>query len=352
MGLGAVLGWALASPVAFVTPPEIPPTSVELRWETVPSCPSRQRVREELGALLGPAAPAEARAHGTLRGREGAYALQLEIEVGERREQRQLEAADCTLLTRAGVLVIAVTVDALAVRATLEPPPVQAPKGLVRPTPTEPTTTDQAEVPAAFAAPPAEDSAPEPRSAAAAPLGPAPTNDAKPPTHGTLGASAGLAWGLNPALAAGVSGEFGLERGPLQLLVAGYHWFSRSTPQSAQTGVEAALSGGLLRGCFVWSRARFRFPLCGGIDLAAMHGGGVGTAVRRLDVVDLWAAVSAGAGLRVSVSPRFALMARVETSFALRRPAMALLDAETSTTTFRMPEVGVRLTTGPIFRLW
>ena len=351
MWLGTALGWALASPAGFATPPEIPPATVDLHWEAPESCPSAQRVNEELDALLGTNAAARARATGSVRGREGAYALQLEIEVADQREHRQLEAADCVLLSRAGVLVIAVTVDALAVRATLEPPPLQAPEGLVSSPPARGDAPRQRSEPTTIEAPPNDPpSARQPATSASTPV--LSTNEERPPTHGTLGASAGVAWGLNPAVAAGVGGEFGFERGPLQLVAAGYHWFSRSTPLQAETGVEAELSGGLLRACLAWSRARFRFPLCAGVDLAAMHGGGIGTAVRRRDVVDLWVAVSAGTGLRVTLTPRFALMARVETSFALRRPAMALIEAGTASTAFRMPSVGVRLTTGPIFRIW
>ena len=74
-------------------------------------------IGRELDALLGEdPRPAAIEVTGRLRADRGAdgYVLHLEVALAGQREARELRANDCTVLARAGVLVAAVTVDALA----------------------------------------------------------------------------------------------------------------------------------------------------------------------------------------------------------------------------------------------
>jgi hypothetical protein len=157
---------------------------------------------------------------------------------------------------------------------------------------------------------------------------------------------------MTPGIAGGLEGELAWRLGPVRLAAAGFHWFPRSTELQPQAGIQAALSGGSLRGCLAFARTRLEVPLCAGLDLAAMHGGGIGSSVQPRPVSALWVGLAAGAGVTVWVVERFALQARAEGVLGVWRPAMFLeVDGEPREV-FRMPPVGVRLLVGPLVRLW
>jgi hypothetical protein len=317
--------------------------AVELRWESVAGCPDAVAIGRDLDALLGegPRAPA-VEVTGRLLADRDAYVLHLEVALRGQREARELRANDCVVLARAGVLVVGVTVDALSTVAVTEElgadvparasavaePPVGARPGLVA----------ERRRPAA--------GPPSPRET------PATSAKTRPPQGLTLAASAGLSQGMTPGIAGGLEGQLGWRRGALRVLVGGFHWFSRSSELRPEIGIESALSGGSLRGCIAFERVRLEVPICAGVDLAAMHGGGVGAAVQRRDVRDWWVGVAAGAGLAFWPTRRFALQARAEGVIGARRPAMFLsIDGEAQEA-FRMPPVGVRFFVGPIVRVW
>lgn len=327
------------------------PGPVELRWETVAGCPDRAAIREVLDTMLiDDPSRVEAEVTGRLAMERGAYVLHLEVALAGQREVRELRANDCALLSRAGVLVVAVTLDALATVTAVDTRAVQA------------SADDAGLVPPPVPAPPDERSTGEPRpstrsrSTAASPVpasAPRPRQPSPSRAGGaTLAAGAGVSGGLTPAITGGLEGELGWRRGPLRLALAGFHWFSRSTALQPGVGIEAALSGGSLRGCAAFERGRLEVPLCAGLDLAAMHGGGSGSAVQRRDVLDLWVGVAAGAGIAFWPTRRLGLEARAEGVLGARRPAMFLVIDGQAREAFRMEPVAVRLLAGPIVRLW
>ncbi len=330
-GAVALLGWGLG--VLASTP-------VRWHWEPAEGCPDETTVVAHGQALLDPRATDEpVDAFGHITGGPGAYALDLRVEVGTRRERRRLQASDCELLTRAGVLVVAITVDALATANAVATADMPAPT-----------------LPSVEAPPPELPSAPP------QPVSPVPPTDAiarpqprsSPEARTTalrLGLGAGLGWGLAPSGTPGLEGIIGVELGRLRLEAAGYHWFAQPAPLSADTGTESAVSGGWLHGCIAWSWTAVGIPLCAGVDLAAMHGRGIGSRVQSQDVRDLWVAVSAGPGLELRLTRRFAVNARLEPFFAVRRPAMFLVVDGQPQETFRMPTFGLRVMVGPFFRL-
>lgn len=315
--------------------------AVELRWESAAGCPDAAVVGRDLDALLGER-PREdaAEVTGRLEADQSAYVLRLEVARAGRREARELRANDCAVLTRAGVLVVAVTVDALAATAAVDAGAGAAPEDAAGRVP-EPVVV-------APGPPPRSTTVAEPRPSAAA-------FDLRPRSRrgsATLAASAGIAQGMTPGVAGGIAGQLGWRRGGVQLEAAAFHWFSRSTALRPAVGIESALSGASLRGCVAFERARLEVPLCTGIDLAAMHGGGVGAAVQRRDALDLWVGVAAGAGLAFWPIRRLALRAQAEGVLGARRPAMYLVIEGEPQEVFRMPPVGVRLVVGPMIRLW
>ncbi|MCX4243544.1 hypothetical protein [Paraliomyxa miuraensis] len=343
MWLAAAILWGLGSPGE--------PPGVELQWETVPGCPEQVVVEQELLELLD-ASPSRdvVQVRGRLTGERGAHRLRLEVVVADRREARTLVAGDCMALSRAGVLVVAVTVDALTtawrVENAAEPREAQP----VVPPPSVPDLEPR---------PPPERTALEPRPTVA-------TEGAEPsaadrvegstlprwPRGGTLSAGGGASIGLTPGLAGGLEGALTWRIGAARLSAAGFHWFSRTTELQPEAGVEAALFGGSLRGCLAFERARWEAPLCTSVELAAMHGGGTGTAVRRREVLALWVGGSVGLGLDLALSARFGLWARVDAVLSMRRPAMFLVVEGQPREAFRISPVGARLFIGPCVRLW
>jgi len=311
-------------------------TPVRWRWDPAPGCPDVASVVEQSEALLDPREPREpVEASGQITGRPGAYALQLQIAVGARVERRQLEASDCELLTHAGVLVVAITIDALATAAARpverapgpELPAVELPPAPVEPPPSRPSVAPAATRPDVPA--PAPSRASIRASTRASTL--------------YLGLGAGLGWGLSASGTAGFEGIVGGQRGAWRLELAGYHWLSQPASLTADAGTESALSGAWIHACRVWSWRAVDLPLCAGVDLAAVHGRGVGARVEPQEVRDLWIALSAGPGLEFRPIPAFALRARIEPLVALRRPAMFLLVDGRLEQTFRMPNVGLRM---------
>jgi hypothetical protein len=355
MGLAAALLWGLG--------PLATPSQVELRWESVAGCPDSAVIAEDLDTVLG----AGARAHvaevtGRLAGERGAYVLHLEVALAGHRERRELRANDCALLSRAGVLVVAVTIDALATSASVQAirstPPgdtAQLPAAAGRVPEPDPRTPGShvAVEPRASARVRPRGEPPEPRAAPRASLA-KPDEPARSRARGgTLAAHAGVATGMTPGITGGLEVELAWRLGPVRLAAAGFHWFARATELQPGAGIQAALSGGSLRGCVVFTRARLEVPLCAGLDLAAMHGGGIGPSLTPpRDVSDLFVGVAAGAGLTVWVAKRFALQARAEGVLGARRPAMSLQIADEAREAFRIPPVSVRLVAGPLFRLW
>jgi hypothetical protein len=318
--------------------------AAELRWDSVAGCPDAAAVARELGALVREdVGPGTAEVEGRLAAERGAYVLRLEVAMGGRREARELRANDCVVLTRAGVLVAAVTLDALATAAAVNAGAAAAPEPLVTVAPPTSARVDPF---------PRERPTSEPRVTTQPRSRPADRTPTRTPSGGTLAASAGVAQGMTPGVTGGLEGQLGWRRGALRLAVGGFHWFSRTAEVELEVGVEAALSGASLRGCVAFERARLEVPVCAGVDLAAMHGGGVGDAVVRRDANDLWVGVAAGAGLVFWGTRRFALQARAEGVLGARRPAMYLEIEGEPRVAFRMPPVGVRLLVGPMIRLW
>lgn len=324
-----------------------------LRWESVAGCPEAAAIERELGALVGEGTDA-VEVTGRLRADRGGYVLQLEVARAGRREARELRANDCTVLSRAGVLVVAVTLDALGTAAVVDA--IAASERGVVP---EPVVAVGSRAAVELAGSDGSSSDLELDAVPTGEIGPPPTrasaSEVRAPAERsgvTLAASAGVSQGMTPAVAGGIEGELGWRRGPLRLAVAGFHWFSRSLEVQPGVGIEAALSGGSLRGCVAFERARLEVPLCAGLDLAAMHGGGTGSRVVRRDVGDLWVGVAGGAGLAFWPTRRLALQARVEGVLAARRAAMFLVIDDEPREVFRMAPVGVRLFVGPLVRLW
>lgn len=347
-----VLGTTLLSSLVGAASPS--PGSLD--WSTAAGCPETAVLEARLDALT-PEGPIPERwsARGRIDASHDGYQLRLEVTVEGRVEQRQLRARDCAVLTEAAALMIAVTVDALAATTAVDRgSDPAAPPPLTRP----------AMPPSSFIPEPPSPSIPAPEPASAEPSRPSQTparddevvrSRERPRTRGGtigIGIGGGVAVGSTPEVTGGVEGHVGWRLGPVRLIAAGYHWASTSTTLQPGVGVESALTGGLVRGCLALVRARVEVPVCVALDLGAMHGGGVGDQVRARPVRALWVGVSAGSGVTIWISQRFAFHAQGDLVLGARRPAMSLELGGERREVFRMPQVGARLLVGPLVRIW
>lgn len=348
-----MLWTAAALALAPVVPSAPPSDEVAITWTSVEGCPDRDAVESELSMFLAERhIVGDAEAVGSIALDEDGYILRLDVQVADGREQRTLHAADCAVLTRAGALVIAVTVDALATASMLER--IRADGADAEQTPSfvsvpdlEPTAAeDERQTELGLEAPPASRPVLADRTHAT------PRRPTRWPLALSVAAHGGLGLGLVPGPGGGVEGELGFRFGPLIVQAAGYHWFARTTELEPDAGVRVAVSGGRLRGGYAWSIGRVDIPFTLGVDVAAMHGAGTGARVDAVSVRDLWVALAAGPGVEVWLSRRFALTARIDASIAMARPAMFLRVGGSPAEAYRMPDAGFRLMLGGRVRFW
>lgn len=331
--------WAIAGAPQVPEAPAPSPT-LDVSWQAPAQCPDRAEVTERVARHLATSQQVgAARVRGRVESVSSGYALSLEVEVDGRTEASRMEASECELVTRAGVLVTAVAVDALATASELSSAPV-VPAPIAAPTDVElELPNDAASVP--------------PRSQPSR----APTRSLSPPrarptSRLELSASGGVGVGLVPAVTGGLELEGGWGMGALKIEAGAYHWFARLSEVEPGASIRAALTGGWMHGCGAWRGRVVEVPICGGVDLAASHGRGTGSRVDPQDASDVWVALTAGIGLRWWIRTRFALVARADVLASLRQPGMYLTIDGARQEAFRMPPTGFRLLVGGRIRVW
>jgi hypothetical protein len=316
--LRLVLGLWLAS-AAPREEPAAPPIPIELRWSAPDECPDREAFLEAMIAIAGrrlvPAPGAALAADGRIEASSRGYVLELRLRGPTSEELRTLEAPACEALTSAGSLVVVTRL-----LGAVPPPPEDRP-GSLEEAPAAasadaavPLPPPAAEMPPSLAV---DDLAPPPSPGPHA----EPRPPDRPPLHVTLAALGGLAVGLGPRPAATVRAGVGLRWSSLRLEAFAMHVFATSTGGPDEPGVRASLTGGGVLGCWAPAWGRLELPLCGGLELAAAVGRGIGPLVTpREDVRQLWVALPLEAGIAWAPIPRLALRALLGGDLALRRP--------------------------------
>ena len=271
------------------------------------------------------------------------WRLDLRLTVDGVQRQHRLEAPTCAALAKAAALIVAVSVDPVAVASTIEnrsqqtaevpPPPATAPR--VAPPPAlEP-------IPSAVA--------PVPESAATEP---APRVRRRRPVTGFVGVQAGLVGLTVP----GVSGGPGISAG---LTVGGFRTELRGryvAPKRAQRDdVGAVIDLGTVSwlGCWSPQVETVAFVTCGGFEVGALRATGRGVDNRQTQRWP-WAAAVLSGGLRWWVRERVSLSADLEVALPVvdavvlaQRPGVgnALRVFETGRASVR-PFVGVEVRFG------
>jgi hypothetical protein len=295
--LAALLAWA--PPVQ--RPHDRPPT-LALSWATAgaSACPSRSELIERIGGQgvseqLGEWIPE----------RHDRAKLEVEVEiavVGERwqaslsltdadgRSQRSFSAQSCAALADATALIIAVTLDPVAVASVHASVPARR-----EPEPPKPEPE-----------PPKPEPEPEP------PINLTLSDDDPGPQRWPEGLRVGVSihggggWGPIADFTAAIGGRVSLfgERWRAEL---GGRWaIPRRIEQAGGAGVfDAWMIEG--RGCFVPSVRVLEFPLCPGIELGSVRGSGVPPTRDPLQQSFLWVAPTLSQGLTWAPIDRLAI---------------------------------------------
>jgi hypothetical protein len=337
--------------------PEAPPVAIELRWAAPEECPDREAFLEALDAIAGrrlvEAQGAALVVDGRIEALGRGYALALRLRGPAGEEVRTLEASECEDLASAGSLVV-VTRLLGDVPAPPEDRARSPEEGLRSPEETAAAPTDAA-VP--LPPPGADESQPSLVSDEVAPLpepGPhvEPRPAGRPRPQATLVALAGVAVGLGPRPAGLVRGGVGLRWGSVRVEAFAMHVLATRTGGGDVPGVRASLTGAGALGCWAPAWGRLELPLCGGLELGAVVGRGVGPLVAtREGVRQLWIGLPLEAGVAWAPIPRLALRALVGGDIGLLRPGFHVDIGDERTAIARPWPVGLHAGGGLELRL-
>ena len=306
-----------------------------LEWSAPPQCPDEGQLHALIEGHLGDRTLG-LQARATVQAGPTGFVLDLEVQRGSTRDQRQVEAEDCEVLARVAALVVALAIDPVAVTRT------QAP--------TRPITPHELEVPSPPPLPPPE---PSPR----APVRPAPrasapsppeTDDARP--EFLLSTEGGLETGALPLF----SGLVGLDMAlawPRFRLEWGGVFVTPRTEQQTTADVRVMLGAAAFRACLRLRQPRIEVPLCGGVEAGAMRGDGERAPDARTGLGP-WVAPTASAALRVPLASRVAIFARGRVAAPILRSGFQVEGPGEAAAVFVPAPVSARATIGLELKIW
>lgn len=306
---------------------------VELDWSAPANCPDAAAATELLREQLH-GEDADARARVVIEPLDRGFSARISIDAGEPLAPRNLSAASCDDLARAAILVVAVTIDPIAVARETE---------TIEPRDERPVVPPPIGVDAAVGS-----DAGAVRPVRTTPRAPRPRDRDQPSTH-VLRIGGGIGLQVVPALGGVVELAYALGR-PRWRFEAG----ARYQPPLEQQYEDGTDAGGsvqavtfVARGCPVPTLGRVAFPICFGLEGGPVFGRGVGVAQVDTPVTG-WLAAEAGLGLVVRVHRVVGIALGTELLVTLVRPAFHVGDREDL---FRTPIVGGRAFVGLEFRL-
>lgn len=313
----------------------------DVQWEAPASCPNRATVVESLEHRLK-GARGLVRVQGVLsRSDSGGFALSLTTEVDGRTAVRVLRANDCAVLTEAGVLVAAMTLDPIAVASSLKQSETVVAEEVVPVPPLTPAPR-----------------LPAPARTARTPVGPAEAEESAPttPKLGPTLFRVSLEGGFDAGATSGLSAMGGLGLGlgwhALELeATAGV--VAPRTVRTAEGAVRVDLIVGSVRaGVRLRPRWERMEVLVGvGLEAGAMRGRGLDVGAAR-SVPRPWVAPLMHAGARLWLLPWLAVRLRGEAAVAVERPAFILRGPGPPVTLYRPPAATPRVVLGLEFAPW
>ena len=316
VGLGA-LGALLVGAVAAS------PEDLRLDWSAPPECPDREAVLAHIDNALHDGATRPVAAKGVVEAtlvEDGpGYSLNLVVQLEAFTARRTIQATDCSLLARAGGLVVAVALDPQTDEAEL-------------------AETMELEAAAVSGEPNVEETLlPPPPPAANAPRDFAPSEpvdvepaEPDPPSQRRRGAvidaavrfAGGVGGGILPGFEGGVSLGLAATGRFWRVEAVGGRWASPNATYDDDPDVGASFrlwSGGP-RVCGVPTFGRLEIPLCGGAEFGQIHARAFGAPANR-EARSLYIAGVVAPGVIWLPRPFIGLFAGVDLHITGIRPA-------------------------------
>lgn len=335
--------------------PQSAPAPVAVQWTAPAQCPTAERFRDWLDrALAEGSGPREAVAvAAAITQRDRQFVLELRVHrgdlAGEPIGQRRLEGSDCTTLSRAGVLIAALAIDPTAQLPDepepTEPPPAEVPTVEPEPEPEPEPTEPEPDTPPTEP-PPDNLTAIEPE-----PIDD-PPEDRQPNVNVGLRAGAGAGLSVLPR-AVVVFGAGVAVWGRRWRAELGASYWSPTTTRPSPEG-RARVQQWTLdpRGCVRLRPGPLDLPICGGVEIGAVHGQGLDVPQPRR-VRSLRFALTAGASIiwrPAAADERFGVWAGGDLLVAVARARFRPFPAAT-TRIYHTPLFGGRVGLGIELRL-
>lgn len=316
------------------------PSDDWLTWTAPGACPSDAYIRTATEERLGRTPTAKEITVTSEIADRGADGLSLSLRTtrGAQSDTHELTAHDCLALADAAALIVALTVDAVAVAEHVATADV-----------TEPLAPAQAPQPQTD--PPVVETTPGPT--APPPPRPPGTDRAPPsvlPVAFMLAAGGGAELGALPSVSGGPSLWATLAWKNARLEVGGAYFAPRTaTVDNASVRVQMGVAAA--RGCGRLRMPRVEVPLCAGMEIGGVRGNGAGAPDAR-PAGGLWLAPTASAGVHGWVLPRLAVFGRVEVAVPVASTAFDVRDPGDPVELFRPEPVSGRLWIGIEGKLW
>ncbi|MBK8240771.1 MAG: hypothetical protein IPK74_35070 [Deltaproteobacteria bacterium] len=297
---------------------------IDVRWDAPLQCPDAEDVRGWMNdddiVARAPVA-VEARIEAVQDG----FSLSLAIDGPSGATQRRLAHRSCEELARAAVLIIAVAADPLrSLSSTSELVVVPTPAREPDATPPAPRATSPA--PTTDALDPPADRAP----ASSIPLATTRRTVRRRPWFG-VGAEAGVAWGLAPPATGSLGGAIALGARRWQVALGALHTFAAPArfADLPRVGADISTTRAALRGCGRIAAGRVAFLPCGGVELGATRGDGVGLPTTQTRSA-AWVALTVHAMVELVLARRVALWVAPNLVVPMTRPAFSVRGREDS----------------------
>jgi hypothetical protein len=322
-------GTAVALALSALTPQEAKAqaplgASLWAAWEAPPECPQEAAFVAQIESFLG--TPLNARGDrqleivGRVRAEEArGFVVKLRVHASRRSQERELAHRDCSELTEAAALIVALAIDPqVIVEKPIPKPALQPATEAAATPPSRETAVVRAEPAAAIpreAAPPASAS---PRAAPSL---------AQPATlRYSLSALGLFGTSVLPDVGAGTGIHATLGPRRFRMAAEADYWLSRfhAIEGSAGAGVELGTWSVALRGCGIPVTGDVTLSLCVGPIVGDMYGTGSNLSNART-VHDHWSAISAEASVALSSRAGVMTLVGLEVQKTLEAPRFGAL---------------------------
>ena len=306
----------LLAVVAFAAPPVAEPAPPQPAWNVPAACPEASSLTDAVTRWIGRPIASDVRRLdvSVVRDDSGDYALTVVFEGTTGTELRQtLRDPDCDVVVEAAALKVAFAIDPEATAIAIETPastrePAPVPETAPPPEGTEATAPAPAPTPGEVP-PRARTPAPTPTPAVppSRPIcAPRPRAGASLRPCADFGVHAGVQVGPLPRVGPGIGGSITVSWARLSVATSVAHWFAAATRRpGTEAEARVRLTAADVAACGRLGVAAVEFPLCGGLQVGALHGRGQGVDDPRDDRL-AWIAAIAHAGVVWVIGGRFA----------------------------------------------